>query len=146
MITHHFDVEPKQPCQLPSVQLLHASIHHGSPTARCDLHSHIFTELLYILQGSCRLDVDDQQVELHAGDLLVLNPQCPHYGVQPIREPFSMLCIDLCCACCVGGQPAGYLVLSSRTIQPLEPYLRLFFQELQQHSDSFDEVCRQLAR
>ncbi len=48
MITHHFDVEPKQPCQLPSVQLLHASIHHGSPTARCDLHSHIFTELLYI--------------------------------------------------------------------------------------------------
>ena len=36
-------------------------------------------------------------------------------------------------------------MLSSRTIQPLEPYLRLFFQELQQHSDSFDEVCRQLA-
>ena len=145
MITHHFDVEPKQPCQLPSVQLLHASIHHGSPTARCDLHSHIFTELLYVLQGSCWLDVDGQRVELSAGDLLVLNPQCPHHGVQPVCNPFSMLCIDLCCACCVGGQPAGHLVFPGQTIQALEPCLRLFFQELQQQDECFDEACRQLA-
>lgn len=145
MITHHFDVEPKQPCQLPSVQLLHASIHHSSPTARCDLHSHIFTELLYVLQGSCWLDVEGQRVDLATGDLLILNPQCAHHGVQPLQEPFSMLCIDLCCACCVGGQPSGYLVLDARTITPLEPYLHLFFQELQQQNECFDTACRQLA-
>lgn len=145
MITHHFDIEPKQPCQLPSVQLLHASIHHSSPTARCDVHSHIFTEILYILQGSGFMEVDGQRVELHSGDLLVLNPQCPHHGIQPVREPFSMLSLDLCCSCCVGGQSAGHLLLCGQRMGSLEPYLRLFCQELQHRRDYFEPACHQLA-
>lgn len=144
MITHHFDIEPKQPCLLPSVQLLHASIQHGALSPRCDVHSHIFTELLYVLQGSGWIEVDGRQIELHKGDVLVLNPQCPHHGVQPAREPFSTLSLDLCCSCCLGDQDAGWLRLPGRETAPLEPYLQLFLQELQGRRDHFESACRQL--
>lgn len=144
MITHHFDIEPKQPCQLPSAQLLHASIHHGALSPHCDVHSHIFTELLYVLQGSGWIEVDGQRVELQTGDVLVLNPQCPHHGIQPEREPFSTLSLDLCCSCCVGGQGAGWLQLTGRETALLEPYLRLFLQELQSRRDYFEPACHQL--
>lgn len=88
MITHHFDIEPKQPCQLPSAQLLHASIHHGALSPRCDVHSHIFTELLYVLQGTGWIEVDGQRMELQTGDVLVLPPSARTTASSPGASPF----------------------------------------------------------
>lgn len=149
MITHHFDTKSKQMCQLPCAQLLYASIVNSqqiSQANRCDNHSHIFTELIYVLEGSGWLEVENNRVELHPGEVLILNPQTSHRNLQPESDDFSVMMLGMYCSYAANFQSAAHQLVGSHSSPGLVTCIQLFCEELKNQQESFESACQQLAQ
>ena len=149
MITHHFGGESGQAGADSGLQLFHAEITdrlRAEPCAKCDDHSHFFTELVYVLQGSCSLEVEGRQVELHPGETLILNPQTAHRSLRGDAGNFSVMTLELCCPRKTGWQPVPCCFVPCGKFPDYDACIRLFCRELQEQPENFEAICFRLAQ
>lgn len=146
MIAHRFDGERGQPPQHLSNQLLHASVCEYDGMRQSEPHSHIFTELMYVMDGDGWFQMEGELVPVKADDLVLINPQTRHQGMHPGRHGMQVVTLALCCPCFFGPENSRYLMFSPEEDGPVfRPYMQQILRELRQQDDGFEALCQKLA-
>lgn len=61
---------------------------------RCALHAHTHIELIYIVDGSLRIHIEDQDVSLSQGEMLLISAGVMH-GEYLLARDCTILCLDV---------------------------------------------------
>lgn len=61
---------------------------------RCALHAHTHIELIYIVEGSLRIHIEDQDVNLSQGEMLLISAGVMH-GEYLLARDCTILCLDV---------------------------------------------------
>ena len=61
---------------------------------RCALHAHTHIELIYIVEGSLRIHIEDQDVGLSQGEMLLISAGVMH-GEYLLARDCTILCLDV---------------------------------------------------
>ena len=146
MISHYFDEKHNKQSTASHIQLLHANAIKYEASWQSNHHSHIFTELLYIMEGKGWFELEDSLVPVQKNDLVVVNPQVMHRGVRTGKDGMLVLTLGLCCPCLFGSEDNQYILLPSNPHGSIfRPYMQDILQEILQKPEGFEELCRKLA-
>lgn len=145
MITHYFDGKSGKQSKVPNTQLLHATAVEYGSSWQSNPHSHIFTELVYILEGEGWFQLEEELVPVQQDDLILVNPQVVHQGIRAGNNGMSVLTLGLCSPCIFGSAENHYTLLSAQENASIfRTYMKDISTELINKSDNFEELCQKL--
>lgn len=145
MITHYFDGKNTKQSTVPNTQLLHATAIEYVTSWQSNPHSHIFTELVYILDGEGWFQLEDEMVPVQRDDLLLVNPQVVHQGIRARENGMLVVTLGLCSPCFFGSAENHYTLLSSADSNLVfRAYMQEILTELTNKPDGFEELCQKL--
>lgn len=111
-------------------------------------HSHHFTELFYILQGSGEFIVENKRFPIRENDLVIVNPNVSHTESSHDSQPLEYIVLG------INGlqfrdessdSHTNYSIHNfSRYKNELSFYLKTLISEVQEKKENFESICQNL--
>lgn len=145
MIAHRFDTEQSHP-RSPAIQLLHANAIDYSNIPYSEPHCHIFTELMFVLQGNGSFRIENESIPVQTNDLILVNPQVMHQGLRADKNGLFVLSLGLCCPYLFSSSNDRYILLSGEENQSqFRLYMEQILREIKARSPGFEILCQKFS-
>jgi len=116
MSTQFFSFSDDTPFSTEAV-LVNASSSHYEEDWPSIPHTHAFTELFYVSEGSGEFLIENQHFSIKKDDLIIVNPHIQHTEISLSASPLSYYTVGVF-------------------------YFHSLFQELDEKNDGYEEICK----
>ncbi|MEG0094120.1 MAG: helix-turn-helix domain-containing protein [Erysipelotrichaceae bacterium] len=111
-------------------------------------HSHYYTEMFYIVQGSANFVIEEELIELQENDLVILSPNISHLLIRNNESTFKYIAIGVEDILFLKNEAphvrTDYHVLKKCNPQDILFYLKKIVQETEEHKMYYEEKCQSL--
>lgn len=142
MSTQFFSFSDDTPFSTEAV-LVNASSSHYEEDWPSIPHTHAFTELFYVSEGSGEFLIENQHFSIKKDDLIIVNPHIQHTEISLSASPLSYYT--------VGVDGISFSFHDQKEFQifhyhqkhaDLLFYFHSLFQELDEKNDGYEEICK----
>lgn len=109
-----------------------------------ELHSHYFSELFYITGGNGEFKVNSEAFQVHADDLVILNPNTMHTEFSSSCSPLSYIVIGIDGISFSSDASSFHVIRNSPYKQELQFYFQVLFKEIQSEQRYHKYLCTSL--
>lgn len=137
---------PGQPDSRISARLLYVTTSKYEGDWSSIPHTHYFAEFFYVLSGRGRFQVESEQFEVRADDLIIVNPNIEHTELSLDQNPLEYIVLGVDkMAFDFDGAGAAYSVYNYGAQRDrLLSYLREMLREIEGHEKGYEVVCQNL--
>lgn len=108
-------------------------------------HSHHFTELFFILQGSGTFKVADQDFPIHENDLIIVNSNLSHTELSDINEPLNYIVLAVDHLEFQDENNKGYALFNlSQHREEILFYFKSILREARNKEENHEIICQNL--
>ena len=136
---------PAPPADAVASRLLYATHSRYENDWPSEMHTHPFTELLYVIDGQGSLQLDGEQPPLRKDDFAIVNPNTVHSERSSSAAPleYIILGVDNASFSISGGR--DYMIFScAKEHHDLIFYMNALLHELEEPAHGSDRICQNL--
>ena len=142
MSTRSFSFDFENPLAQEAV-LVNASLSRYENDWPSIPHTHAFTELFYVLEGSGEFVIEDETFTISKDDLIIVNPHIQHTETSRNAAPLSYFTVGVDGISFSFHDQKEFQIFNCRKkTTDLQFYFHSLFTELDQKNPGYEEICR----
>lgn len=147
MSNHRYGLEEK-PLKKLDVHLLYITQAHFDTDWHSAVHTHHFTELFYVTEGTGEFLVEKDSFSVKEGDLIVVNPNVSHTESGYLNKPFGYIVLGvdgLFLKTDTEPHSENYSVHNFHINRSeISFYLKTLVKEVQESNENYEAICQNL--
>lgn len=109
------------------------------------LHTHQFSELTYIINGSGYFQVEDQEYPIRKDDFIIVNPNTPHTERSTGAVPLEYVILGVeNLSFSFGGNKEHIIFSCANSQRDLMFYMNTMLKEQEEQAQGYDMVCQDM--
>ena len=127
-----------------TARLLNVASAKYSGNWQCASHTHEYTEIFYIIGGTGRFQIEDQERQVNVNDIIIINPGVPHAELSINAQSLEYIVLGIGGIGLATGKHSGghFCILNHHESAEISGCLWNILREMEQKNTGFQDVCQ----